>query len=152
MDKAKEDGRYYLDYLANCPSAAKTKVGVIGFCMGGTMALTAAGTYPDRIGAIASFHGGNLATDAADSPHLLAPKVEAEVYVAGADNDASYPREMQDKLDGALTQAGVTHHCEIYSGASHGWMMPDFPIYDHAAAERGWEAMLALLGRALGSD
>jgi carboxymethylenebutenolidase len=85
----------------------------------------------------------------ADSPHLLAPKIKAELYVAGADNDKSYPPEMAERLEKALTDAGVTHRDEIYEGASHGWMKPDFPIYDEAAAERGWREMLALFERIL---
>jgi carboxymethylenebutenolidase len=75
--------------------------------------------------------------------------MKAEVYVAGADNDPSYPPEMADRMEKALTAAGVRHRCEIYQGALHGWMKPDFPIYNEQAAERGWRQMLALLDRNL---
>jgi carboxymethylenebutenolidase len=147
--KAAEDTKALLDYLDTRADVAGKAVGVVGFCMGGGMALTAAGTFPDRIAAVAVFHGGNLANDSETSPHLLAPKIEAEVYVAGADNDASYPPEMAERLDQALTAAKVRHRCEIYAGAAHGWMKPDFPIYDEASAERGWREMLALFARTL---
>lgn len=147
-DKAAEDTRYFLDYLASRGDVTG-KVGTVGFCMGGGMALAAAGTYPDRVAAAASFHGGNLATDAPTSPHRLAPKIEAEVYVAGADNDHSYPPEMAERLEKALTEAGVRYKAEIYEGCAHGWMKPDFPVYDEANAERGWRAMLALFERNL---
>ena len=82
--KAATDTRAFLDYLASRPDVKGRKVGTVGFCMGGGMALAAAGTYPDRFGAVASFHGGNLATDAPASPHLFAPNLKAEVYVAEA--------------------------------------------------------------------
>jgi carboxymethylenebutenolidase len=113
------------------------------------MAITAAGTYPDRIAAAISFHGGRLATDDAASPHLLAPKIRAELYIAVADNDRSCPPEMVERFTKALDDAGVRYRCETYRGASHGWMKPDFPVYDEATAERGWSEMLALFGRAL---
>jgi carboxymethylenebutenolidase len=149
-DKAAEDTRYFLDYLDTRSDVKGDKVGTVGFCMGGGMALAAAGTWPDRVAAAASYHGGGIASDKPNSPHLLAPKMKAEVYVAGADNDHSYPPEMAERMEKALTDAGVKHRCEIYTGALHGWMKPDFPIYNEEAAERGWREMLALFGRNLG--
>ncbi len=147
-DKAVEDTQALLAYLDTRGDVAGRKLGAVGFCMGGGMALAAAGTYPDRFAAVASFHGGNLATDAPASSHLLAPKIKAEVYVAAAENDGSYPPEMAERLEKALAQADVRYSTETYP-AAHGWMKPDFPVYDHAAAERGWIAMLALFGRNL---
>ena len=79
----------------------------------------------------------------------LAPQIKAELLIAGADNDASYPPEMAERLVAALTAAGVRFHAEIYTVAAHGWMKPDFPVYDEAAAERGWAEMLALFARCL---
>ena len=148
-DKAAEDTRFFIQYLDSRTDVRPPKIGTVGFCMGGGMALTAAGKFPDRVAAAASFHGGNLASDSPMSPHLLAPRMKAEVYVAGADNDQSYPPEMAERLEQALTDAGVEHRCEIYAGAAHGWMKPDFPVYDEAAAERGWTAMLDLFERRL---
>ena len=148
-DKAAEDTKAVLAYLDTRGDVAGDKVGAVGFCMGGGMALAAAGTYPDRFAAVASFHGGNLATDAPTSPHLIAPKLGAEIYVAAAENDSSYPVEMAERLETSLAQAGVRYSAESYP-AKHGWMMPDFPVYDHVAAERGWSEMMALFRRNLG--
>jgi carboxymethylenebutenolidase len=148
-DKAAADTGAYLDYLASRGDVTG-KAGTVGFCMGGGMAIAAAGTWPDRIAAAASFHGGRLATDEPDSPHRLAPRIAAEVYVAGADEDTSYPPEMHERLKAAFDEAGVTYRAEIYEGAHHGWMKPDFPVYDEEKAERGWAEMLALFGRTLG--
>jgi carboxymethylenebutenolidase len=117
--------------------------------MGGAISLTAAGTYPDRIAAAASFHGGNLATDSELSPHLLAPKIKGRIYVAGADQDNSYPPEMAERLEKALSVAGVAHRCEIYPGALHGWTMADFPVYDEPAADRHWRELLELFASGL---
>ena len=147
-DKAAEDTEAFLGYLDTRGDIAGSKLGAVGFCMGGGMALAAAGTYPDRFAAVASFHGGNLATDAATSPHRLAPKLKAEIYVAAAENDGSYPPQMAERFETALTQAGVRYRAETYP-AAHGWMKPDFPVYDQAQAERGWTEMLALFSRTL---
>jgi carboxymethylenebutenolidase len=117
--------------------------------MGAALALRAAGNYPGKIAAAAGFHGGRLATDEADSPHLLAPKIKAKVYIAGADEDAGFPPEQADRLRAALTQAGVDNRVEIYAGARHGYAPPDMPVYNEAAAERHWRELLALLDETL---
>jgi carboxymethylenebutenolidase len=147
---AAADTPAFLALIDGRKDVAGKKIGTTGYCMGGGISLTVAGTYPDRIAAAASFHGGSLATDAEDSPHLLAPKIKARVYVAGADQDGSYPPEMEVKLDRALTEAGVDHRCEIYPGALHGWTMTDFPIYNEEAAERHWRELIALFKATLG--
>lgn len=147
--RAGEDTEAFLGYLDTRDDVAKGKVGTTGYCMGGAISLTAAGTYPDRIAAAASFHGGNLATDSELSPHHLAPAIKARVYVAGADQDNSYPSEMAARLEQALSEAEVDHRCEIYPGALHGWTMADFPVYNEAAAERHWDELVALFGETL---
>jgi len=144
------DTRAFLDYLAAQPDVKKGGIGTTGYCMGGLMSLTAAGTYPDRIVAAASYHGGRLATDAPDSPHLLAPKMKARVYVAGAIEDQSFPDDMKARLEEALTRAGVDHTIETYP-ARHGWTFRDMPVYDATAAERHWETLRALLDAKLRS-
>jgi carboxymethylenebutenolidase len=146
--KAAEDTRAFLDHLDTRRDVAGRRVGAVGFCMGGGMAIVAAGTYPDRFAAVASFHGGNLATDAPTSPHRFAPQLTAEIYVAAAENDRSYPPEMAERFAAAMAQAGVRYRTETYP-AAHGWMKPDFPVYDHAAAERGWAELLPLFARTL---
>jgi carboxymethylenebutenolidase len=147
--KAAQDTGALLAYLDTRSNIAGSRIGAVGFCMGGGMAIAAAGTWPDRFAAVASFHGGRLATDDPASPHLLAPQLEAELYIAAAENDASYPPEMADRFEAALDQAEVRFRAETYP-AAHGWMKPDFPVYDHDQAERGWAEMLDLFARTLG--
>jgi carboxymethylenebutenolidase len=148
--RAAEDTEAFLAYLDTRADVPGRKVGTTGYCMGGAISLTVAGTYPDRIAAAASFHGGNLATDSDLSPHRLASRMKGRIYVAGADRDNSYPPEMAERLERALTDAGVDHRCEIYPGALHGWTMADFPVYDEPAAERHWRELLALFSERLG--
>ena len=149
-ERAMRDTGAFLDWLAARPEVKGGKVGVSGYCMGAGIALRAAGAYPDRIAAVGGFHGGRLATDDPGSPHLLAPKIKAKVYVAGADEDAGFPPEQADRLRDALTAAGVDNTVEIYAGARHGYAPPDMPVYDEAAAERHWRELLKLFGETLG--
>jgi carboxymethylenebutenolidase len=147
--RAAQDTEAFLAYLDSRSDVLGRKVGTTGYCMGGGISLTVAGTYPDRIAAAASFHGGNLASDSPLSPHLLAPKIKGFVYVAGADKDNSYPPEMHARLEKALTDARVPHRCEIYPGALHGWTMADFPIYKADDAERHFRELRELYGKYL---
>jgi carboxymethylenebutenolidase len=137
------DTHAFLDYLAAQPDVKPGGIGTTGYCMGGLMSLTAAGTYPDRIVATASYHGGGLATDAPESPHLLAPRIKSRVYIAGAIEDQSFPDDMKERLEEALSKAGVDHKIETYQ-AKHGWVLRDTPVYDAIASERHWQTMLAL--------
>ena len=148
-EKQMIDAKASLDWLAEQPEVRKGPVGVTGYCMGAGVVMRAAGAFPDRIAAAAGFHGGRLATDAPDSPHLLAPKITAKVLVAGADEDAGFPPEQADKLRAALDAAGVKSEVTIYAGAKHGYTMPDLPVYDRDAAERHWTEMLALFDETL---
>ncbi len=148
-DKAAEDTGAFLAYLDTRKDIAGAKVGAVGFCMGGGMAIAAAAAYPQRFAAVASFHGGNLASDAPTSPHLRVGGLAATLYIAAADKDDSYPPAMAARMEDALAKAGVQYQTETYSGAMHGWMVPDFPVHDAAAADRGWAALLALFDRTL---
>jgi carboxymethylenebutenolidase len=142
------DTRAFLDFIAAQPDVKPGGIGTTGYCMGGLMSLTAAGTYPDRIVATASYHGGRLATGEPDSPHLLAPKIKSRVYIAGAIEDASFPDDMKERLEASLTGAGVDHKVETYP-AKHGWVFRDIPVYDAAAAERHWQTMTELFAAKL---
>ena len=143
------DANAYFDYLAARPEVSGTKFGITGYCMGGRAALTVAGLVPDRVAAAASYHGGGLVTDGADSPHLRADKIQAAVYVGGAENDASFTADHAEQLEKALTAAGVEHTIETYA-AGHGYAVPDNRSYDAAAAERHWTTMRDLFAANLG--
>jgi carboxymethylenebutenolidase len=145
------DTRAFLAELAADPGVHPPKIGTTGYCMGGRLSLSAAGHFPERIAAAASYHGGNLATDAPDSPHLLAPRMKARVYIGGATGDASFPEEQKARLERALTDAGVEHVIETYP-ARHGWVPSDTAAHDPAAAERHWQTLLELFDRTLKSS
>ncbi len=103
------DANAYFDYLAARPEVRGSTFGVTGYCMGGRASLIIAGRVPERVAAAASFHGGGLVTDSSDSPHLKADQIQGEVYVGGAENDASFTDDHAEQLEKALTAAGVRH-------------------------------------------
>jgi carboxymethylenebutenolidase len=145
------DARALLDHLASRDEVADGPVGTTGYCMGGRLSLTVAGHHPDRVGAAASFHGGRLAVDGdPDSPHLVASRVRAAVYVGAAENDSSFGPDQHGRLAEAYATAGVRYSLETY-GAAHGFAVPDNPTYDTAADARHWAALAALYGAALTS-
>jgi carboxymethylenebutenolidase len=148
---AAKDTKTFLSFLDRRADVLTDQIGTIGFCMGGGMAIAAAGTYPQRIKAVASFHGGGLATDALDSPHNYASNLKAEIYIAAASEDPFYPLEMQTALKHALAEANVSFRHEVYD-AAHGWMKPDFPVFDPIAAQRGWQALTSFFARSLKPD
>ncbi|SHF69774.1 carboxymethylenebutenolidase [Kaistia soli DSM 19436] len=124
-------------------------IATLGYCMGGSRALVAAAAYPERVAAALSFHGGNLASDADDSPHRRAGTIRGRVYVGSAGVDNSFPPEQSARLAEALRSAGIDHMIENYVGMSHGWAVPDHSVYDVAGAERHWKRLLTVLEEAL---
>jgi len=149
FDAIRTDTGAFLEFLDKQPDVKGRKVGVTGYCMGGRVALIAAAEFPDRVAAAGAFHPGHLVTDKPDSPHLLAPKIKAKVYLGGADQDSGFTPEHRDQLAQALTGAGVDDRVEIYEGAMHGYTMPDLRVYDGPAAERHWRELVALFDSAL---
>ena len=147
-DKMTGDATAFFDYLAARPEVAGERFGVCGYCMGGRTSVVVAGRLPDRVAAAASFHGGGLVSDTEDSPHLLADRISATVYIGGAENDPTFTADHAEQLDKALTAAGVQHTIEWYQ-AGHGFAVPDNGPYDEAAAERHWAAMTETFASAL---
>ena len=141
------DGGAYLDELA---TVADGPVAITGYCMGARVGLRIAAAHPDRVAALAGFHGGGLATDDPDSPHRSVGALRGEVYFGHADQDRSNSAEQIATLDAALEEAGVTHRSEVYAGAAHGYTMSDTPAWDEQAAERHFSALFDLLERRLG--
>ena len=149
VDKQMTDVKAGLDFLETDANARPGKVGVTGYCMGGSIALRAAGTFPDRVGAAASFHGGNMATEDEKSPHLLAPKIKAKVLVAGAVEDRSYDEAQNERLAMSLKDAGLDAEVSIWEGCRHGWVPADMPVHNPDGAERHWRELIKLFDGAL---
>ncbi|WP_460786640.1 dienelactone hydrolase family protein [Nocardioides maradonensis] len=148
-DRSDADTVAYLAALRARPEVGDGPIGVTGYCMGARLATRAAGNHPDDVAAAAGFHGGRLATEDPDSPHLLLAHARAEVVYGHADLDPSMPPDAVARLGEALAAAGLTATNEVYAGAQHGYTMADTSSYDEAAAERAADALRSLLARTL---
>lgn len=147
---AARDTAAFLAFLDAQPqTATRKKAGVQGYCMGGPLTVQSAAAAPARVAAGASFHGGGLATDKPDSPHLLIPKTRAEFLIAVADNDDKQDPGAKDRLKAAFDAAKVPAHIEVYTGANHGWCVPGSAAYNEVAAEKAWAELLALYRKKL---
>lgn len=138
----------FLAHLGSRDDVREGPIGLTGYCMGGRLAVYAAGHFGDRVAAAAAYHPGGLATDAPDSPHLLAPNMTARVYVGAAKDDRTLDDAQKARLDRALTDAGVPHTIETYD-ALHGFVPRDTPVHDKAATARHWETLLPLFRETL---
>jgi carboxymethylenebutenolidase len=144
------DAPAFLAFLDAQPQTdRKKKAGVQGYCMGGPMVYRTAAVAPDRIGAAATFHGGGLVTATPASPHLLIPKMKAEVYSAVAANDDQRAPTDKDVLKKAFADAGKTARVEVYDGCNHGWTVKGSAVYNEAGAERAWGELTALYKKKL---
>lgn len=143
------DAKAFVAWLDAQPQVDRNrKIGTSGYCMGGTMVLRTAAAVPERIGAGASFHGANLASDQPASPHRLIPQMQAAFLIAIAENDDERSPQEKDVLKQAFTDAGLKAEIEVYP-AGHGWCPPDHRVHDPEQAERAWKRMLALFDEAL---
>ena len=144
------DAKAFVAWLDSQPSVAKDKkIGTQGYCMGGPMAFRTSAAVPDRVGAVASFHGGGLVTPNPNSPHLQASKTKAQFLVAVAANDDMRSPDEKNVLKDTFAKANLQAEVEVYAGAAHGWCPPDSGVYNEPQAEKAWTRLLALYSKAL---
>jgi carboxymethylenebutenolidase len=144
------DARAFIAWLDQQPSVARNrKIGTQGYCMGGPIAFRTAAAVPERVGAVASFHGGGLVTDQPNSPHLQTARTKAHVLVAIAANDDMRSPNEKNVLKETFAKANLPAEIEVYTGAAHGWCPPDSGVYNEPQAERAWSRLLALSEKAL---
>jgi carboxymethylenebutenolidase len=144
------DAKAFIAWLDQQPSVAKNrKIGTQGYCMGGPMAFRTSAAVPDRVGAVASFHGGGLVTPNPNSPHLQASKTKAQFLIAVAANDDMRSPDEKNVLKDTFAKANLQAEVEVYTGAAHGWCPPDSGVYNEPQAEKAWTRLLALYSKAL---
>jgi carboxymethylenebutenolidase len=144
------DARAFIAWLDSQQAVAKNRrIGTQGYCMGGPMAFRTAAAVPDRVGAVASFHGGGLVTDMPNSPHLQAAKTKAQLLIAIAENDDKRAPNEKNVLKETFAKTNQPAEIEVYAGAAHGWCPPDSGVYNEPQAEKAWTRLLVLYEKAL---
>ena len=144
------DAKAFVAWLdQQAPVAKNKKIGTQGYCMGGPMAFRTAVAVPDRVGAVASFHGGGLVTTAPNSPHLQAATTKAQFLVAIAESDDQRSPNDKTAMKDTFAKANVPAEIEVYAGSAHGWCPPDSQVYNEPNAEKAWARLMALYGKAL---
>ena len=143
------DAKAFVAWLDTQASVSKTrKIGTTGYCMGGPMVMRTAASVPERVGGAATFHGGGLATAAADSPHLLVPQMKAQSLHCVAQNDDQRDMNAKVLLKQAFDKANLMTEIEVYP-AMHGWCAIDSEQYNMEQAEKAHARLLVLFGKAL---
>ena len=144
------DAKAFTGWLDEQSSVAKNRMmGTQGYCMGGPMAFRTAAAVPDRVGAVATFHGGGLVTDKPNSPHLEAAKSKAAFLIAIAANDDMRAPKDKEVMKETFAKANLLAEIEVYAGTLHGWCPPDTQVYNKDQAEKAWSHLLTLYGKAL---
>ena len=144
------DAKAFVGWMDQQGPVAKTKkIGTQGYCMGGPMAFRTAAAVPDRVGAVATFHGGGLVTATPNSPHLEAARSKAQFLIAIAESDDTKAPNDKVALKDTFAKAGLPAEIEVYAGSAHGWCPPDSQVYNEALAEKAWARLLVLYGKAL---
>jgi carboxymethylenebutenolidase len=144
------DARAFIAWMDQQQAVAKNRrIGTQGYCMGGPMAFRTAAAVPDRVGAVASFHGGGLVTPQPNSPHLQVSKTKAQLLIAIAANDDQRAPDEKNVLKEHFAKLNQPAEIEVYAGAAHGWCPPDSGVYNEPQAEKAWARLLALYGKAL---
>jgi carboxymethylenebutenolidase len=149
-ETALTDAKAFVAYLDSQTAVdKKKKMGTTGYCMGGPFVFRTAASFPERVGAGATFHGGGLVTDNPESPHLLIPQMKAHYLIAIAENDDKRQADAKDVLRDSFAKAKLPAEIEVYTGTLHGWCPPDSQVYNHDQAEKAWSRMMALFSSSL---
>jgi len=144
-----KDTAAWLSYLESAPGVRAGPVGCIGYCMSGQYVVSAAGAFPEKMGAIASLYGVGIVTDAPDSPHLLVPKIRGELYLGFAETDQWVPDNVIPDLTQALDGNKISYKLDIWPGTEHGFCFPERALYNENAAEKVWDTVFDLYKRRL---
>ena len=144
------DARVFVAWIdKQAQTDTKRGMATTGYCMGGPMVLLTAAEAPGRVRAGATFHGGGMATDKPDSPHLRIPQMKASFLIAVAENDDAKNPAEKETLRTTFAANKRPAEIEVYPGTMHGWCPPDSKVYNEVQANRAWDRQLALFRKAL---
>jgi len=133
-----------LDYLRDA-GFADTQIGVVGFCMGGSVVVLAAAHH--ALGAAVTFYGGGVSAGRFGMPPLaeLAPNLQTPWLGLFGDNDQSIPTDQVEALRAAAKNAAVPTEVVRYPDAEHGFHCDARGSYHESSAQDAWARTLVWL-------
>ena len=140
IDQAEMDLRGAVKFLEKQESLTGDKLGIIGFCMGGQLAMLAASRMPQLV-AVANFYGvhPNVKPDYSS--------IQAAVLGIFAEKDEFVNAEAVHKLEQSLITAGKSYDFETFPGVDHAFFNDTRPdVYNEKAAEQAWTKVLSHFG------
>jgi carboxymethylenebutenolidase len=123
-------------------------IGVQGYCMGGPFAVWTAAAVPERVRAVATFHGAGLVGEEETSPVKVLGQTQASYLFAIARSDDRTSPGDKDALRAAAAAAGRPAEIKVFP-ADHGWTVSDSPVYNYDQDDASWELLLDLYEGAL---
>jgi carboxymethylenebutenolidase len=146
-DRSARDMGAAVDYLLADADVSGESVGVVGFCMGGMLALVVAAQQGDKIGAVVPYYGAPLGDDAPDWTGLTAPVLGHY----GAE-DSFFPLAECQKVADAIEAEGKEVTFVVYPGMAHAFANEEDPLgnYDEEAAQQAWARTVDFLRAELG--
>jgi carboxymethylenebutenolidase len=146
IDRVARDARGAAQYLLRNQATRGSKVGVIGYCMGGQLALLAGTVAPDEIGAVVDMYGVHPNVKP-DFTRMAAPAL-----LLFAEQDGFVNAEARNAVEQQLRQAGVQFDSDVYPGVDHAFMNDERPeVYNEDASEDAWGRALAFFRQHLGN-
>lgn len=139
-----------LDYLAEQPDVDPTRIGVVGFCFGGTMSFLTAATFSARVKAAAVFYGGGIVTGKPNSPVERAGEIRCPVIAFFGGLDKHIPADAVAQIDTALGEAGVNRQVYLYPYADHGFACDARASFNARAAQDAWHRVQRFFSAHLG--
>lgn len=147
LDRAAKDLSGAIDWMTASDAVRGDGIGVIGFCMGGGLALVVATQRPDAIRAVVPFYG--VIPWPTAQPDW--PKLDAPVQGHFAERDGFFTPEKVKELEDTLRGLGKDADLVVYAGVDHAFFNDTRPdVYDEAAASLAWTRTLEFLRAKLG--
>ncbi|MEU6135479.1 dienelactone hydrolase family protein [Nocardioides sp. NPDC047086] len=148
-DNVLADTVHVLESVGGDAAADLSRKAAMGFCMGARFTLRLLASDPKGYAAGSALHPSACVTDEPDSPHRSVHRIGAELFVGLGDADVISPLELNQPLRDELSSPSVKAAVEIFEGADHGFMFPNYPSYQERAAKVSWERTLELFDRTL---
>lgn len=149
-DMTVADMQAALDLLAAQPDVDPGRIGAVGYCFGGRMSLVAAERLGGGIRAAAVYYGGRIVSDQPNAPVHRVHQIRCPVIAFFGALDKHIPPEHVQRLEQALTAAGVSNDVYLYPYADHGFFCDSRPMYNPRAAQDAWARTLGFFARHLG--